>query len=156
LCFFSYFVLPFVLLRQKGGVFFYLDRNYIFNRSSDFCPKMAKGGVCWFVIGCILLDKKHFYVIMLIKHGCCYIQSLHISYMLQEDSVQNSRHCCSKSLPSVRTSWYSIRTLICQASSVRTTRTFRPDLPSMFKSFKLFSIASVKTSQQHVRMPFSV
>jgi hypothetical protein len=37
--------------------------------------------------------------------------------MLQEDSVQNSRQCCSKSLA-------SIQTLICQASSVRTMRTF--------------------------------
>jgi hypothetical protein len=27
------------------------------NQSSDFCPKMAKGGVCQFLIGCILLDK---------------------------------------------------------------------------------------------------
>jgi hypothetical protein len=34
---------PFV---TKGGVIFDLDRDYIFNRSSDFCPRMAKGGVC--------------------------------------------------------------------------------------------------------------
>jgi hypothetical protein len=33
------------------------------------------------------------------------------------------------SLASVWTMWYSVRTLICQASSVRTTRTFRPDVP---------------------------
>jgi len=32
-----------------------------------------------------------------------------------------------KSFASVRTTWYSVRTLICQASSVRTTRPFRPD-----------------------------
>jgi hypothetical protein len=37
--------LPFVLLRQKWGVLF-LDRISIFNRSSDFCPIMAKWGVC--------------------------------------------------------------------------------------------------------------
>jgi len=39
-------VLPFVLLRQKGEVFFYLNRDCIFNRSSDFCPRMAKVRVC--------------------------------------------------------------------------------------------------------------
>jgi len=35
---------------------------------------------------------------MFIKQGCCYFQSLHFSYMLQEDSVQNSRHCSSSPL----------------------------------------------------------
>jgi hypothetical protein len=35
-----------VPLRQKGGVIFDLDQDCIFNRSSDFCPRMAKGGVC--------------------------------------------------------------------------------------------------------------
>jgi hypothetical protein len=35
---------------------------------------------------------------MLIKHGCCYFQSLHFSYMLQEDSVHNSRQCSSSPL----------------------------------------------------------
>jgi len=32
-----------------------------------------------------------------------------------------------KSLASVRTTWYSVRMLICQAASVRTTSTFWPD-----------------------------
>jgi hypothetical protein len=40
-------VLPFVLLWQKWGVFFfYLAWDCIFNWSSDFCSRMAKGGVC--------------------------------------------------------------------------------------------------------------
>jgi len=34
---------PFV---TKRGVIFYLDRDCIFNRSSDFCLKMARGGIC--------------------------------------------------------------------------------------------------------------
>jgi hypothetical protein len=39
-----YFTLfPFV---TKRGSNFDLDRDCIFNRSSDFCPRMAKGGVC--------------------------------------------------------------------------------------------------------------
>jgi hypothetical protein len=30
----------------KRGVIFDLDRHCIFNLSSDFCPRMAKVGVC--------------------------------------------------------------------------------------------------------------
>jgi len=44
--------LPFILLRQKGGVIF------IFGLSC-FCPRMAKGRVCWF-IGSSCLDKNVF------------------------------------------------------------------------------------------------
>jgi hypothetical protein len=40
---FLYSVLPFVLLRQKGGLFFVLDQDYIFNRSSDFVLELLKG-----------------------------------------------------------------------------------------------------------------
>jgi hypothetical protein len=43
---FSYSILPFVPLRQKGEYLFVLDWECIFNRSSDFCPRMAKWGVC--------------------------------------------------------------------------------------------------------------
>jgi hypothetical protein len=41
----------------KMGNNLYLDRDCIFNQSSDFCPRMVKGGVCYFVIGHILLGK---------------------------------------------------------------------------------------------------
>jgi hypothetical protein len=34
---------PLSLCDKKGGVIFDLDRHF---RSSDFCPRMAKGGVC--------------------------------------------------------------------------------------------------------------
>jgi len=37
-----FYPFPFV---TKRGSNFYLDRDCIFNRSSDFCPKMAKGRV---------------------------------------------------------------------------------------------------------------
>jgi len=37
------------------------------------------------------VGQNHFYVMMLIKQGCCYFQSLHFSYVLQENFVQNSR-----------------------------------------------------------------
>jgi hypothetical protein len=44
---FSYYsVLPFVPFVTKRGSNFYLGRGCIFNWSSDFCPIMAKGGVC--------------------------------------------------------------------------------------------------------------
>jgi len=37
---------PLSFYDKKGGIIFYLDRDCIFNRSSDFCPRMSKGGVC--------------------------------------------------------------------------------------------------------------
>jgi hypothetical protein len=37
---------PLSFCDKKVGVIFYLDRDCIFNRSSDFCPRMAKGGAC--------------------------------------------------------------------------------------------------------------
>jgi hypothetical protein len=55
-CSFSIHCLPFVLLRQKGGVFLVLDQECIFNRSSDFVPEWPKGEFVSF-IGYILLTK---------------------------------------------------------------------------------------------------
>jgi hypothetical protein len=44
---FYFSVLPFVPLWQKGGVILIFWTGNVFpNRSSDFCPRMAKGGVC--------------------------------------------------------------------------------------------------------------
>jgi hypothetical protein len=37
---------PLSFCDKKGEVIFDLDRDCIFNLSSDFCPRMAKGGVC--------------------------------------------------------------------------------------------------------------
>jgi len=43
----SILYLPFVPLRQKGGVYVWFGLGlYFFIWSSDFCPRMAKGGVC--------------------------------------------------------------------------------------------------------------
>jgi hypothetical protein len=43
MCDFSpYSILPFVPLWQKEGVIFNLDRDCIFNRSSDFCPRKGE------------------------------------------------------------------------------------------------------------------
>jgi hypothetical protein len=41
---FHYSILPFVT--KRGSNFYFWTGNVIPNRSSDFCPKMAKGGVC--------------------------------------------------------------------------------------------------------------
>jgi hypothetical protein len=66
---------------------------------------------------------------MLFLQRCCFIQSLHFSYELQEDSVQNSKQCSSVPLhPSERRGIPSGRSSV-KASSVLTTRTFRPDVP---------------------------
>jgi len=35
------------------------------------------------------VGQNHFYVMMLIIQGCCFIQSLYFNYELQEDSVQD-------------------------------------------------------------------
>jgi hypothetical protein len=45
-CFLITLFYPLSLCDKKRGSNFYLDRDCIFNRSSDFCPRMAKGGVC--------------------------------------------------------------------------------------------------------------
>jgi hypothetical protein len=37
---------PLSLCDKKGGVIFDLNRDCIFNRSIDFCPRMVKEGVC--------------------------------------------------------------------------------------------------------------
>jgi hypothetical protein len=42
-----YYSVSQVLLKPLGGVIFYFWTGNVFpNRSSDFCPKMAKGGIC--------------------------------------------------------------------------------------------------------------
>jgi hypothetical protein len=92
--------------------------------------------------------QNYFYVMMLIIHGCCFIQSLHFSYELLEDSMQNSKR---------------VDQFPCIHPDAHLLSIIRPDdknflfgRPSMSRSFKLFQVASVQTSQQHVRMPFSV
>jgi hypothetical protein len=69
----------------------------------------------------------------LLSQGWCFIQSLLFSYVLREDSVKFSRIYFG-SLSAIRTTWYSVRTLISQQHpsgqrdlSVRTTRSFHPD-----------------------------
>jgi hypothetical protein len=59
------------------------------------------------------IEQNHFYVVMLNKQGSCYFQSLHFSYMLQEDFVQISRQWRSSPLhPSGRCGFPSGRSSI--------------------------------------------
>jgi hypothetical protein len=37
---------PLSLCDKKGSNFYFWTGNVFPNRSSDFCPRMAKGGVC--------------------------------------------------------------------------------------------------------------
>jgi hypothetical protein len=81
---------------------------------------------------------------MLLSQGCCFINSLLFSYVLQEDSVKFSRKFISVPCQSSGRHGNTVQTLISQqhpsgqcgissrrssvkASSVRRTRTFRPD-----------------------------
>jgi hypothetical protein len=81
--------------------------------------------------------------------GSCFIQSLHLCYALQEDSVQISRQLNSVPLqPSGRPTVQSI---------IRPDDKSFPSRPSsVSRSFKLLQLASVQTFQQHVRMTLSV
>jgi hypothetical protein len=75
------------------------------------------------------VGQNHFYVMMLIIQGCCFIQSLHLSYELQEGSMQDFKQCSSVPLhPSGRRGIPFEHSSI-KASSVRTTRSFHLKVP---------------------------
>jgi hypothetical protein len=63
---FYYSVLPFVpFVIKRESKFYFWTGNVFPNRSSDFCPRMVKGGICLVVIGYILFRQNHLYVKML-------------------------------------------------------------------------------------------
>jgi hypothetical protein len=63
---------------------------------------------------------------LLLSQGCCFIQSLHFSYELQEDFVENSNQ--SVQFPYIHPDNVVFRPDALQlATSVRTTRIFRPE-----------------------------
>jgi len=125
---------PLSFCDKKGGVIFDLDRDCIFNRSSDFHPRIAKGGVCQFLCWLHSVGQNHFYVMLLLSQGCYFIQSLLFSYVLQEDSVKFLRKFISVPFqPSRRRGIPSGRSSV-KASFIRTTRTFRPDAHQCLKA----------------------
>jgi hypothetical protein len=78
--------------------------------------------LCWLHF----VGQNHFYVMLLLSQGCCFIQSLHFSYELQEDSMQNSNQSvqfpciCPDDLVFCLDAHQS-------GTSILTTRTFCPD-----------------------------
>jgi hypothetical protein len=70
------------------------------------------------------VGQNHLYVMLLLSQGCCFIQSLHFSYELQEDSVQNSNQ--SVQFPCIRPDDVVFRPDALQSATfVQMTRTFR-------------------------------
>jgi hypothetical protein len=67
--------------------------------------------------------QNYFYIMLLINQGYCYIQSLHFSYVLQEDSVQNSRQWSSSPLHP-----FGRRGILSGCSSVKQHPSGRQDL----------------------------
>jgi len=73
---------------------------------------------------------------MLIKQRCCYIQNLHFSYLLQEDSLQNTRQCCSSPLhPSGR----------CGISSGRSSIKHHPSRRWEFSIWTFLYVKKIRT-----------
>jgi len=54
---FLYIVYHLFFLNKNGEYLYFWTGNVFLNRKSDFYLRMAKGGVCWFFIGYILLIK---------------------------------------------------------------------------------------------------
>jgi len=90
-----------------------LDRDCIFNWSSDFCLRMAKGDS---------VGQNHFFVMMLLNRVLLF-------RVLPEDSAQSTsqknRIPCNRPDDMI----YHSDAQLFKASSVWTTRTFCPDLP---------------------------
>jgi len=72
------------------------------------------------------VGQNHFYIMLLLSQGCCFIQSLLFSYVLREDSMKFSRIYFG-SLAAVQNDMEFRPDAHQSATSVRTTRTFRPD-----------------------------
>jgi hypothetical protein len=60
------------------------------------------------------------------------------------------------SLATVQTTWYFVWTLNCPSIIRPDDENFPSEPSSVSRSFELFQLASVQTSQQHVRTPLSV
>jgi hypothetical protein len=115
-----------VPLWQKGGVIFDLDRNCIFNRSSDFCPRMAKGGVLvcdWLHF----VGQNHFYVMMLFVQGYCFIRSLHFSFVLLRRLCAEFKAVSTIPLQLFGRWELSVQTFLCMEKLQTASACIRPD-----------------------------
>jgi hypothetical protein len=98
---------------------------------------------CWFLCWLHSVGQNHFYVMLLLSQGCCFIQSLLFYYVLQEDFVKFSMKFISVPYqPSERRGILSGRSSVSNicpndvvfrpdahqlATSIRTTRSFCSD-----------------------------
>lgn len=73
------------------------------------------------------IGQNHFYVMLLIYQGCCLYSESTFQLCASRRFCVDFKTVKFKSLAFVRTTWYSVRTLISQATSIRMMRTFRPD-----------------------------
>jgi len=109
-----------------------------------FVPEWPKGEFISFCVGFILFGQNHFYVMLFLSQGCCFIQSLLFSYVLQEDSMKFSRKFilvpCQPSgrrgIPAGRSSVSNIRP---------DEENFPSGPPSVSRSFELFKVEYVRT-----------
>jgi hypothetical protein len=99
---------------------------------------------CWFLCWLHSVGQNHFYVMLLLSQGCCFIQSLLFSYILQEDSMKFSRKFISVPCqPSGRRGILSGRSSV--SNICPDDENFPSGRPSVSRSFEQFKIASVRT-----------
>jgi len=92
------------------------------------------------------VGQNHFYVMTLIIQGCCFIQSLHFNYEVQEDSVQNSK--CVDQFPCIRPDDVDFHSDVHLSSIIRLDdKNYPSGSSSVSRSFELIQVASVRTSQ---------
>jgi len=123
----------------KGGSNFVLDRDCIFKLVKWFFSRMAKWGVCLFVIAAF-----------------CWIKSLQGWCLYSKSTFQlcaSWRLCAEFKAVNVK----FLASVRMESSNIRLDdKIFLSRVPSVSKSFELFQVASVRTSQQHVWTPFIV
>jgi hypothetical protein len=101
------------------------------------------------------IGKNHFYVMLLINHGCClYSESSCRLCALRRLCADFKIEKLNPLYPSGRPCHPFGRSSIKQHLSGRCG--YSVWTPSVSRSFELFKVASVWTSQQHVQTPFSV
>jgi hypothetical protein len=88
------------------------------------------------------VGQNHLYVMLLLSQGCCFIQSLLFSYVLQEDSVKFLRKFISVPCqPSGRSGIPSGHSLV---SNIHPDdENFPSGRPSVSRSFEQFKVASI-------------
>jgi hypothetical protein len=140
-CFITLFILcPFVT--KRGSNFYFWTGNVFPNRSSDFCPRMAKRGV-FSILSLFCVSTKSLLCNDAVKQGF-HFQSDVRRFCLRNrfkfpvnrpDDVSSRPDAHLSTVPSVWTTCHSVRTSDRQASSVRKTYFFCLDTYIVSRSF---------------------